>query len=209
MSRTLALVLLGAAAALGIVLLRGVAAETPTAGATAVGPTAPTATPAAVTAPTAPRPSAAPPTLAAAPPATSGPLDRGALGRDPDGARRVLGLVGRQTGSREAKVAAIHAAIRATGPCAAAACATTRAALEARVDLAGQHSGGQLRLRASECFEVACVVEVETAGAAIEPFLERLQTDGQLDWPVPTLFTRPVLAEDGAQSALWVFFNPA
>ncbi len=210
MSRTVAIVLGGAAATLAFVVLRGVSAESPlppphdTVGRVdrSSSPSPPPAAAWSSSAIAAPTPA---PELGAPAPAA----DAGALGRDPEGARRVLGLIGRPGGTREQKVASIRAAISASGACAEPVCAATRAALLARVDAASTQSGGQLSVRASECFQVACVVEVATPGAAIEPLLERLQNDGQLEWPVPTLFTRPLLAEDGAQSALWVFFNPA
>jgi len=140
--------------------------------------------------------------------AASADVDDGSLGRDPDGARAVLALAGKPLGTPAEKLTAIRAAIAASGPCSDSDCMITKHELLARVDLAAARSGGRLSLRSTDCYQVGCVVEITARDAAIQMIVHQLQAEGQLEWPVPAIYAKPVVADDGTQSAFWVFFNP-
>jgi hypothetical protein len=95
-----------------------------------------------------------------------------------------------------------------SGECSEAVCMRTRDELLHRFDSASRTPGAVVELQTATCYEVACLIEISSKGKPLELLLDQLQGDGQLDWPVPTIFTQALPAEDGSQSAMWVFFNP-
>ncbi len=130
--------------------------------------------------------------------------------KDPEGAHKVLGFMGQDLGSRAAKEQAVRTAIADSGSCSDTICTKTRASLQSRVDAVAAQMKGSLSTKPIECYQVGCIVDVSAPpGVPLQLALHRLQASGQLDWPVPSMYSIPRMNKDGSQYAVWILFNPA
>lgn len=153
------------------------------------------------------------------------------LVKDPEGAHRVLSFIGQDLGSPAAKVAAIRDTIVGSGTCSDSVCEKTKASLLARVEaaqseamhvneiigrsvaLVSTNSSESVTHTPIECYQTGCLVQINVTGVPIQVLLARLQQKGQLDWPVPSIYSKPAITNQlngkRTQSAMWVLFNPA
>jgi hypothetical protein len=132
-----------------------------------------------------------------------------ALFKDPKSARKVLGFIGSNLGSPAAKVEAIRTAIVDSGACTDNVCSKTKESLLTRIEAASAQFHGQLTAKSVECYQVGCIVDVSAPSSTpLALVMDRMRQAGQLDWPVPSMYSRPTMSK-GTQSSMWVLFNPS
>jgi hypothetical protein len=146
------------------------------------------------------------------PPARGGPASAPAQDERPradDGTPpAVLALAGHTFASREEERAAYLDQLRASGGCAAAACAETRDALQRRVMAAAALGMGAVDLRSLDCYGVGCVASIDFTGEQpVMLAIDKLERDESLRWSGPTVFTAPIRDADGRQNVTWIFLH--